>query len=1037
MSQLPDSLKQALQARNVIPFVGAGVSLAVKDKQGESLFPSWRNLLLGAVERLKNENRNSKAMRVEGAISDNPPDFLDAAKQASEGLGSQWYDYLGNVFDRRFDEVEVNSLELARLLWQLGSNLIVTTNYDNVLRWACPNSLDLNYWDIEAVKEQADLLQKDRANLSSPVIWHLHGRVGNIRNIILTPDGYSELYPTNNEEAVKQKYRAALETLKFLLASRPFLFVGFSFNDQAFGAQLKFVQELFRGTTPKHYVLLHKAEAERVRAEKLNIELIEYADHDELPDILRQMADEVGKVDVLEKDSAAKDVLSVSADKSAASQYNPENRAFYVPFRPKGEQVVGREDALQRVYETLRSGRRTNIGQAVSFQGLGGLGKTQLAVEYAYRYGNNLEEYPNGVIWLTIDQDVDAQLIDLAEKARWIAPISEPKDKLAIALHRLKTLTKCLIIYDNVESPDELTEYLPESDDIHLLATSRNELSGFAPISLELLTPEQSVQMLSQEAAREPIGEEEREAAAKIAEQLDGLPLALELAGAYLRYRADVSWRQYLGLFERKPKSAFGGKFLNSFTRHDADVYQTLQISEELLIEETDLIRVLDLLTWSGSSPMGLSLLCSLLGVEDEIELLDPLSLGVSLRFLQKSPDGKSYAIHRLVAQVRRESIPLEERKEWVETICLRLGDWFQDRKDEFNKLAEYESETEHLATWQKHALNHAPEQASRLLWLQSYPPYYRGRYEEARNIISEAIDIFETTKCRNETILAHLFNDFGSVSAELGSYQTALESYEKSLNLRQQLFDSFNKDIAASYNNLANAYSNLKQYKKSFNFYQKALEILEKTLGDDHPNTASTYNNIGTVYGEIGQYEEQLKFCQKALEIRKKILGERHPSTATSYNNTGGAYANLRQYEKSLEFYRTAMKIQEETLGENHPDTANCYSNIGFVYRNLGDNKSAIFFGKKSLELRQKILGRMHPHTFISIRILIKSLVTDRQKTEALELIDRFLSVLQRSHPEYKQLMNQRAWVLEQFKRPGYRQQAVNPHKNKKKKRR
>jgi tetratricopeptide (TPR) repeat protein len=952
MPELSSSLKKALQNRNIIPFVGAGVSLAVKDKQGKSLFPGWRDLLLKAVEKLKEENQDSKAMRAEGAIRDDTPDFMSAARHARDGLGSLWYDYLKEVFNRSSNDVDDSSLELARLIWQLGSNLIVTTNYDNVLRWACPDSNDVNQLDIEAVKEQADILQADKLKLLNPTIWHLHGRVGNIRNIILTPDGYNELYPIDKEETLKPKYQATLATLRALLAWRPFLFVGFSFNDQAFGAQLKFIQELFRDTSPKHYVLLHKTEADRVRAENLNIELIEYASHDDLPDILRQMTGEVAKAEVSEKDSSAEDVINVSTEKSVASQYNPENRAFYVPFRPKGEQVVGREDALQRVYDNLRSGRRTNIGQAVSFQGLGGLGKTQLAVEYAYRYGNNLEEYPNGVIWLTIDQDVDAQLIDLAEKAQWIAPISEPKDKLAIALHRLKTLTKCLIIYDNVESPDELTEYLPESDDVHLLATSRNELSGFAPISLELLTPEQSVQMLIQEAAREPIGEDEKEAAAKIAKQLDGLPLALELAGAYLRYRGDVTWRQYFGLLERKPKSAFGGKFLSSFMRHDADVYQTLQISEELLAEEAELIRVLDLLTWSGSSPMGLSLLCSLLGVEDEIDLLDPLSLGVSLRFLQKAKDGKSYAIHRLLAQVRRENIPLEQRKEWIETICQRLGDWFQDKKDEFDKLAEYENETEHLTTWQKHAFNHAPKHASRLLWLQNYPPFYRGRYQEAQNLVSEAIRLYETTDCQNPALLAHLFNDYASVSSDLGDYTDSYEFNQKSLALRQDLFGELNKDTAAS------------------------------------------YNNLGLAYRNLGQYKKQLEFQQKALEIRKTVLGENHPVTAISYNN------------------------------------------LGLAYRDLGDKELAITFGRKAVEVRQKVLGKTHPNTFISVHNLIGSLISDKRKDEALALIDSFLSTISREHPEHKKLMNARGWVLRELQRPGFRQQAVNPHKNQKKKR-
>src|ERR1041384_4590532 len=108
-----------------------------------------------------------------------------------------------------------------------------------------------------------------------------------------------------------------------------------------------------------------------------------------------------------------------------------------------------------RVRKQLTSGRRTFIGQTAAFQGLGGLGKTQLAVEYAYRFK---DEYPNGVIWLNADQDIEAQLTDLAEKAYWIAPESEHKYKFEVARHRLRTYSDCLILFDNLEDQQAITD---------------------------------------------------------------------------------------------------------------------------------------------------------------------------------------------------------------------------------------------------------------------------------------------------------------------------------------------------------------------------------------------------------------------------------------------------------------------------------------------------------------------------------------------------------------------------------------------------
>lgn len=123
--------------------------------------------------------------------------------------------------------------------------------------------------------------------------------------------------------------------------------------------------------------------------------------------------------------------------------YDPCNAAFLVPFRAKGKYMVGRDTALAKVRQQLLEGKPTSIGQTALFQGMGGLGKTQLAVEYVYHYRN---EYPNGVYWITADENIDAQLTQLSVDAHWVAPASEHATKLDIARHRLKTYSDCLIV---------------------------------------------------------------------------------------------------------------------------------------------------------------------------------------------------------------------------------------------------------------------------------------------------------------------------------------------------------------------------------------------------------------------------------------------------------------------------------------------------------------------------------------------------------------------------------------------------------------
>jgi len=172
----------------------------------------------------------------------------------------------------------------------------------------------------------------------------------------------------------------------------------------------------------------------------------------------------------------------------AGEKYKQANYIFNVPYRKKGAGVVGREEALENLRKQLAESNGTAIGQTASFHGMGGLGKTQLAVEYAHRFK---DDYSNGVIWIHADQEIDPQMIQISQKGNWIAPGSEHKLILEIAKRRLKTFSECLIIFDNVEKQEDIKPYFPEPDaKPHIILTSRTPQPGFEPIALNVLDDE-------------------------------------------------------------------------------------------------------------------------------------------------------------------------------------------------------------------------------------------------------------------------------------------------------------------------------------------------------------------------------------------------------------------------------------------------------------------------------------------------------------------------------------------------------------------
>jgi hypothetical protein len=285
MPKLPSTLVEALRARAVIPFVGAGVSRAVTDEAGEPLFPTWRGLLLSAAERLRAEGQVKKANRVQADVEDD--DHRHAAEVARSALGALWFDFLREQFDPPAGRVQGGSLELARAVWKLGSPLVVTTNYDRVLGWASPQERDVRHWTVSDAENLAEI---HRGNLEMPVVWHLHGFIDRPKEIILTPDGYKRLYP--EEGQVEEAYEAARWTLRHLLTARTFLFIGFGM-EEAIRQQIRWVREIFAGAGGKHFVLVREQEAGAMEKELqgLSVQAVPFGEFGQLLlDLLGEMA---------------------------------------------------------------------------------------------------------------------------------------------------------------------------------------------------------------------------------------------------------------------------------------------------------------------------------------------------------------------------------------------------------------------------------------------------------------------------------------------------------------------------------------------------------------------------------------------------------------------------------------------------------------------------------------------------------------------------------------------------------------------------
>lgn len=266
---LPRELVEAVRRHQVVPFVGAGVSMGVK----RGLFPSWTQLLEGLTERLAQEAiPESVIADVRRRIDEG--DYLTAAELAFKEMGAFRFNRFlrERLRMRRPDDAD---LSVVRALWALRPEVMLTTNYDDVLLWGREGAEPIS-------NDQEDELNLMDAEASSdtPRLWYLHGTIHRLSTLILGGADYARLYGDAARDGRYSLYTNALVRLREWIRSKPFLYVGFSFNDTYVLKQIEHVLGITKGRHVPSFALMKKGSIDRGALwPRYNIQLIEYEDH--------------------------------------------------------------------------------------------------------------------------------------------------------------------------------------------------------------------------------------------------------------------------------------------------------------------------------------------------------------------------------------------------------------------------------------------------------------------------------------------------------------------------------------------------------------------------------------------------------------------------------------------------------------------------------------------------------------------------------------------------------------------------------------
>lgn len=641
-----------------------------------------------------------------------------------------------------------------------------------------------------------------------------------------------------------------------------------------------------------------------------------------------------------------------------------------VPYQ-RNHYFTGRKDLLERLHDSLGKANAGAIApQALC--GLGGIGKTQTVLEYAYRFG---DEY-QAVFWVKADcrENLFPDVLSIAEALDLPERKAQHRAATVAAINRwLREQEGWLLIFDNADDLALAREFIPSGYRGHILLTTRAQSTGRLAhrIEVENMSPEtgalfllRRAGMLDPDAPLDGVPEEVLDLACELVRQLGGLPLALDQAAAYME-ESPYSLAGYLRLYH-KERLALLKRRGGLIEDHPAPVATTWSISFEEVehVDPTaaDLLRLCafldpdaipEELLRKGATALGPALAAAAsddLAINRTIEALWRYSL------VGRHTDSQMLSMHRLVQIVLKETMDLESQRLWAERVVRALQLAFPTHVEP--------------GCW---------DACQRLL-----------PQAQACSSLIEQYSIADAGA-------AQALNQVAYYLRERAWYTEAETFYRQAFTMRDLVLGTDHLDTAHSAYNLARLYFDQARYEEAERLFLRALAIREHALGQEHPDIAQCMNALALLYWFWGKYAEAEPLYQRALPMRVRLLGLEHPDTAHCMNNLALLYVTQGRYAEAEQLHTKVLAIRERVLAPDHPDTAQSLQNLACLYVAQGDSAryaEAEQLLRRSLLVREKVLGLEHPQTAKSLHNLALLFEAQGRYAEAEQLYQRTLAI-------------------------------------------
>ena len=711
---------------------------------------------------------------------------------------------------------------------------------------------------------------------------------------------------------------------------------------------------------------------------------------------------------------------------SAERTHKPSN----LPYGSLGSLFKGREETLARLKSLFDSHKIC----AIVIHGLGGIGKTRIAVEYAHA---NRDEF-TAILYVSADspQSIDTNIAGLcSSKALDLPQQTEAEAKLQYDAVKqwLRTNTDWLLIFDNADTEEaaqavqRVTAELGPSGNILITSRLSNWPVHIKPLRIDQLSVNDAVDyLLSATASQRRETEGDEADATTLANVLGNLPLALSHAAAYIR-RHTITFAQYLSGLEERREAVLSWNDPR-LTDYPNSVLATWDTSFQQLSGEAKKLQ--QILSWFAPDPIPASIIEN--DVPDVVgspgiasamleEALVELA-GYSL--ITQDTISPQFSVHRLVQEVTRISMSADVRDatlgqalNWLDTLF--VGD-LQDPKS-WPRLLALAPHVENLSTNTLAPIVY-PQTVS-LLDRCAILFQYRGNFGAAEPLFRLAFLLYGASFGPSDPTVATATHNLAMVLYATGRFAEAENLYQSALFLYENCYGPGHPHVATALDNLANLLKTTNRPMEAEPLYQRSLAIREEFYGPDHPDVAQSLYNYGGLLKTTNHLVEAEQMFTRGLAINARTFGDDDPSVATGLDNLAGVFSATNRAAEAEPMYRRAAAMREARYGPTHITVATSLNSLGLLLTANNSLVEAESLFRRALEINVACYGPEHPEVAVELNNLARVLRRTGRLREAEPMYRRAIAIDEASygpdHPEVATNLNNLGVLLREMGRP------------------